>query len=101
MVAIRHCRDWNYGMTPEVKNILTAAGVAPGTVSENDLERLVKFVVLTCMNECRQVSYEAMDIELDIDSPLLEYERGSRAGRKFSALDCLRRLSDRFDVTAT
>ncbi len=86
-------------MTPKIKNILDTAGIVAGVVTEDDLERLVKIVAIACAKECRRVSYDAMSITLDLGSPLLEFERGSKSGRKLAALDCAQQLANTFDVS--
>jgi len=66
---------------------------------EFDFRLFAELIVRNCMSQCREISYAAMEIELDTEASTLQYDRGNKAGRKFGALDCVRKISETYDLT--
>lgn len=59
-------------------------------------QKFADLLINTCINVCKQSAYAAMEIELDHQSLALEFDRGSKSGRKFGAMDCVSRLNTHF-----
>lgn len=55
-------------------------------------QKFAELIINACIHECKQSVYDAMEIALDYQSPTIEFERGSKSGRKFGAMDCAHRL---------
>lgn len=73
-------------------------GVARTTLTPAE-QRFAELLINACTYECKQSVYGAMEIALDYQSPTIEFERGSKSGRKFGAMDCVHRLRTRFNIT--
>lgn len=94
-----------WGTPMEVNDIAVQAGLI---VAENDNihrfaltpaeQKFAELIISACINECRQSVYVSMEIELDRHSETREFDRGSKSGRKFGAMDCMRRLVKRFGI---
>lgn len=87
----------------EVNKIAVEAGLIAGEYNGVDRttltpaeQRFADLLIAACINVCKQSAYTAMEIELDYNSPNREFDRGSKSGRKFGAMDCVHRLVDYF-----
>lgn len=95
-----------WGLLMNVNNIAVQAGLI--TAEYNGFDRttlapaeqqFAELIINACIHECKQSVYDAMEITLDYQSPTIEFERGSKSGRKFGAMDCALRLRERFNIT--
>jgi hypothetical protein len=90
-------------MTDKVMEFALQAGLIkhPGSdtvgLRDFDWRGFADLIIRDCIAQCRNVSYAAMEIELDLNSPTREFDRGSKSGRKFGSMECATRLSKRYD----
>jgi hypothetical protein len=88
----------------EVNDIAVQAGLiseynGAGRTTLTPAERqFAEMLIKACIHECKQSAYAAMAIELDYESTDRDFNRGSKSGRKFGAMDCVGRLLTRFEV---
>lgn len=89
-------------MNDKVMELALQAGLIkhPGSdtvgLRDFDWRRFANLIVRDCITQCKQVSYAAMEIELDLNSPTLEFDRGSKSGRKFGSMDCAKKLIEQY-----
>ena len=65
---------------------------------EFDWRLFGELIVRNCIAQCREVGYEAMEIELDLKDPNLDFARGSKSGKKISAFNCVGKIAETYDL---
>jgi hypothetical protein len=92
-------------MTDKMLEFARMAGISapPGsdTVGLRDFNwRLFgELIVRNCIAQCREVGYEAMEIEIEIRDPNLNgFERGNKSGRKLGAFSCVGKIAETYEL---
>jgi hypothetical protein len=91
-------------MTDKMLELARMAGIsAPhgsDTIGLRDFDwRLFgELIVRNCIAQCREVGYEAMEIEIDMNDPNIGFVRGSKSGKKMGAFNCVRKIAETYEL---
>ena len=63
-----------------------------------ELENFAELLIRDCINECREVMYAAMEIELELGSDGIDFDRGRKSGKKFGSMECAARIVAKYGI---